>query len=91
MNYNQIAWTVEDAIGVFSSLNSLVKFHLTFNNIKAINKNAFIGLPNLELLNLSGNNITSIQKNAFEKLGALKVMVFFCCFVIIGYTRSIFF
>lgn len=76
LDSNKIPWAIEDANGIFRGLNSLLRFHLAWNNIKSINKNAFVGLNSLEYLDLSGNNITSVQKNAFAEMPVLKVNIF---------------
>jgi hypothetical protein len=75
LNNNKISWTIEDANGVFQGLGNLMKFYLAGNNIKSINKNAFVGLKTVTYLNLSNNNITSIQKNAFSEVPLLSDLV----------------
>lgn len=76
MNSNKIPWAIEDANGIFRGLNSLQKFYLARNNIKSINKNAFVGLNSVEYVDLSGNNVTSVQKNAFAEMPELEVRIF---------------
>lgn len=73
LSYNQISWAVEDANGVFSSLNNLVMLYVASNNIKSVNKNAFKNLTGLTHLDMMDNNITSIQKNAFAEMPSLQV------------------
>lgn len=75
LNHNKLHWTIEDANGVFSGPTNLQKFLIASNNIKSINKNAFLGLKNLVHLDLNDNNVTSIQKNAFAEMSSLKVFV----------------
>nr|CAI5821797.1 unnamed protein product [Callosobruchus analis] len=65
LSNNRISWIVEDANHIFQGLSDLLKFYLTGNSIKSINKDAFEGLRNVTYLNLGNNNITSIQKDAF--------------------------
>lgn len=50
---------------------------MAWNNVKSINKNAFVGLSNLEYLDLNGNEIISVQKNAFIEMPQLKVITTF--------------
>lgn len=74
LNNNHISWAIEDANGVFNSLNNLFKFYIASNNIKSINKNAFKGLSNVAYLDLTNNNITTVQKNAFNEMPLLQVL-----------------
>ncbi|XP_031617130.1 leucine-rich repeats and immunoglobulin-like domains protein 2 isoform X2 [Contarinia nasturtii] len=67
LSHNFISATIEDSFGPFASLTKLDTFNLNNNNIKAINKNAFLGLSNLTQLDLSNNNITTIQDGAFDQ------------------------
>ncbi|KAF5300389.1 hypothetical protein FQR65_LT01010 [Abscondita terminalis] len=75
LNNNHISWAIEDADGVFFSLNNLMKLYLKHNNIKSINMNAFRGLINIDYLDLTHNNITTIQENAFSEMPGLQQLL----------------
>ncbi|XP_049783690.1 leucine-rich repeats and immunoglobulin-like domains protein 3 [Schistocerca cancellata] len=74
LSSNRIAWTVEDDYidGVYSSLRQLTELSLCSNEIKTINKKAFIGLDRITRLDLRNNSIVSIQENSFSALQHLK-------------------
>lgn len=67
LSQNRISATIEDSFGPFAALTKLDYFNLHENHIKAINKNAFVGLVSLSGLDLSSNNITTIQDDAFDR------------------------
>lgn len=67
LSSNSISATIEDSYGPFAALTQLDYFNVNDNHIKAINKNAFLGLISLTRLDLSRNNITTIQDGAFDQ------------------------
>ncbi|KAK5639143.1 hypothetical protein RI129_011635 [Pyrocoelia pectoralis] len=72
LSSNHISWAVEDANGVFGSLNNLMKFYIASNNIKSVNRNAFKGLSSVTYLDISNNNITTVEKNAFAEMPSIQ-------------------
>ena len=56
---------------VFSVL-SILRRHLSHNQLKVIEQSYFDGLDRLETLSLSGNVIVSIETGTFKNLTALK-------------------
>lgn len=67
LSQNRISVIIEDSFGPFAALNKLDYFNLNGNHIKAINKNAFLGLTRLTRLDLTSNNITTIDDGAFDQ------------------------
>lgn len=75
LSHNQISWTIEDMNAPFSVLSRLDRLYLGENQIKSVNKNAFVGLTALTYLDMTANNITTMQLDAFAKLPALKELM----------------
>jgi len=68
MDFNHLAWMIEDAKEPFVGLTNLAKLSLVNNSIMYIKKESFDGLDNLDELNLLENDILEIEEEAFNSM-----------------------
>lgn len=56
----------EIELGVFNSLTKLQNIDMSFNNLKSLRPNCFMGLPYLETLNVSNNELNEFSFDIFD-------------------------